>query len=83
MRVLIAVTIMVCGLTASSLAQQPGPAAVPVGTVTAARKPITDALAHVYLLCGFISSKLQCRGVVEATAVVSLFQSGRARCWAG
>jgi membrane fusion protein, multidrug efflux system len=47
MRVLIAVTIMVCGLTASSLAQQPGPAAIPVGTVTAARKPITKTVDFV------------------------------------
>ena len=31
---------LICGLTASVAAQQPGPAAVPVGTVIAERKPI-------------------------------------------
>ena len=40
MRILAGAAVLVCGLAASVVAQQPGPAAVPVGTVTAERKPI-------------------------------------------
>jgi membrane fusion protein (multidrug efflux system) len=40
LRGLTAVAVLICGLTASGAAQQSGPAAVPVGTVTAERKPI-------------------------------------------
>src|SRR5690242_9401307 len=32
--------VLICGLATGGVAQQPGPAAVPVGTVTAERKPI-------------------------------------------
>src|SRR3954453_1802308 len=39
-RALASAAVLTCGLAASGLAQQPGPAAVPVGTVTAERKPI-------------------------------------------
>src|SRR5258707_14964366 len=47
MGLLTVVPLMVCGLNASSLAQQPGSAAIPVGTVTAARKPITKTVDFV------------------------------------
>jgi len=40
MRILAGTAVLACGLAASVVAQQPGPAAVPVGTVTAERKPI-------------------------------------------
>ena len=40
MRTLAGTAVLACGLAASVVAQQPGPAAVPVGTVTAERKPI-------------------------------------------
>lgn len=33
---------LICGLAASAVAQQPGPSSVPVGTVTAERKPIAQ-----------------------------------------
>ncbi len=38
---------LVCGLAASVVAQQPGPAAVPVGTVIAERKPIAQTADFV------------------------------------
>jgi membrane fusion protein, multidrug efflux system len=41
MRAAICTTLVIFGLGASALAQQREPAAVPVGTVTAERKPIT------------------------------------------
>ncbi len=47
MRVAIGVAILVCGLAAAASAQQPGPAAVPVGTVAAARKPIAKTADFV------------------------------------
>jgi membrane fusion protein, multidrug efflux system len=47
MRVSIGVALLICALTAPSLAQQPAPAAVPVGTVAAARKPIAKAVDFV------------------------------------
>jgi len=40
MRILAGTAVLACGLAASVVAQQPGPEAVPVGTVTAERKPI-------------------------------------------
>ncbi len=39
-RALAVAAVLLCGLAASGIAQQPEPAAVPVGTVTAERKPI-------------------------------------------
>jgi len=47
MRVSIGVAVLICGLAASALAQQPGPAAVPVGTVVAQRKPIAKTADFV------------------------------------
>ena len=47
MRVLIGAAILILGLTASVSAQQPGPGAVPVGTVAAERKPITKTVDFV------------------------------------
>ena len=47
MRVSIGVALLICALAAPSLAQQPAPAAVPVGTVAAARKPIAKAVDFV------------------------------------
>ena len=47
MRVSIGVALLICALAAPSLAQQPAPAAVPVGTVVAARKPIAKVVDFV------------------------------------
>jgi membrane fusion protein (multidrug efflux system) len=47
MRVSIGVALLICALAAPSLAQQPAPAAVPVGTVAAVRKPIARAVDFV------------------------------------
>jgi membrane fusion protein, multidrug efflux system len=40
LRALVGAAVLSCGLAASGVAQQPGPEAAPVGTVTAERKPI-------------------------------------------
>ena len=47
MRVGICVIVLVCGVSAIALAQQPAPTTVPVGTVVAERKPITKTLDFV------------------------------------
>ena len=47
MRTLAGAAVLVCGLAASGVAQQPAPAAVPVGTVTAERKPIARTAEFV------------------------------------
>ena len=47
MRVSITAAVLICGFTASALAQQPGAGAVPVGTVAAERKPITKTVDFV------------------------------------
>jgi len=47
MRVSIGLVLLICALAAPSLAQQPAPAAVPVGTVAAARKPIAKVVDFV------------------------------------
>jgi len=47
MRVSITAAILICGFTASALAQQPAPTVVPVGTVAAERKPITKTVDFV------------------------------------
>src|SRR4051794_26653302 len=46
-RALAGAAVLTCGLAASGVAQQPGPAAVPVGTVTAERKPIAQTADFV------------------------------------
>ena len=47
MRVSITAAVLICGFTASALAQQPAPTVVPVGTVAAERKPITKTVDFV------------------------------------
>jgi membrane fusion protein (multidrug efflux system) len=47
MRVSITAAVLICGFTASALAQQPAPTVVPVGTVVAERKPITKTVDFV------------------------------------
>jgi membrane fusion protein (multidrug efflux system) len=47
MHVSIGVAVLICALAAPSLAQQPAPAVVPVGTVAAARKPIAKTVDFV------------------------------------
>jgi membrane fusion protein (multidrug efflux system) len=47
MHVSIGVALLICALAAPSLAQQPAPAVVPVGTVAAARKPIARTVDFV------------------------------------
>ena len=47
MHVWIAAVVLVCGFTASALAQQPAAGPVPVGTVAAERKPITKTIDFV------------------------------------
>lgn len=47
MRVLIAAAVLICGFAISSPAQQPAPAAVPVGTVVAQRKAIAKTAEFV------------------------------------
>ncbi|MGE0258490.1 MAG: efflux RND transporter periplasmic adaptor subunit, partial [Alphaproteobacteria bacterium] len=42
MRAAAGAMMLICGLAASAVAQQPGPSSVPVGTVTAERKPIAQ-----------------------------------------
>jgi membrane fusion protein, multidrug efflux system len=47
MRVLIAAAVLICGFAVPAFAQQPAPAAVPVGTVIAQRKPIAKTADFV------------------------------------
>ncbi len=47
MRTSIAIAVLLCGLAVPVLAQQPEPAALPVGTVAAARKPIARSTDFV------------------------------------